>query len=109
MNMKNYGRNDKAYAESMENISKRNQLNPLENYNRKSNSVLDEESMNIVNQINNKDRVNDILSGNGLQLPELKAESDPIFNYSISNSAEKINTPITDYKKVKINNHDDFK
>ena len=108
MNMKNYGRNDKAYAESMENISKRNQLNPLENYNRKSNSVLDEESMNIVNQINNKDRVNDILSGNGLQLPELKAESDPIFNYSISNSAEKVNTPITDYKKVKINNHDDF-
>ena len=59
--------------------------------------------------LNNKDMVNDILSGNGLQLPELKAESDPIFNYSLSNSAEKINTPITDYKKVKINNHDDFK
>ncbi len=41
--------------------------------------------------INNKDRVNDILSGNGLQLPELKAESDPIFNYSISNSAQNVN------------------
>ena len=108
MNLKNYGKNDKAYAEAMDNIAKRNPLNPLENYNRKSNSVLDEESMNIVNQINNKDRVNDILSGNGLQLPELKAESDPIFNYSISNAAEKVNTPITDYKKVKINNHDDF-
>ena len=25
-----------------------------------------------------------------------------------ANSAEKVNTPITDYKKVKINNHDDF-
>ena len=108
MNLKNYGKNDKAYAEAMDNIAKRNPLNPLENYSRRTNDLLDEESKKIVSQINNKDRVNDILSGNGLQLPELKAESDPIFNYNISNSAEKVNTPITDYKKVKINNHDDF-
>ena len=244
MNLKNYGKNDKAYAEAMENIAKRNPLNPLENYSRRTNDLLDEESKKIVSQINesargnmpsdkyidmgstpeylkgigdinnplkmkqetinktaypegylngkhnlgylpfeqtpyqlndpalvaksrtqpnsavvltdmiddngypvvmpihmdknsdegiineiasihgrrnakdlfdrseiilnNKDRVNDILSGNGLQLPELKAESDPIFNYNIPNSAEKVNTPITDYKKVKINNHDDF-
>ena len=244
MYMKNNGRNDKAYAEAMDNIAKRNPLNPLENYSRRTNDLLDEESKKIVSQINesargnmpsdkyidmgstpeylkgigdinnplkmkqetinktaypegylngkhnlgylpfeqtpyqlndpalvaksrtqpnsavvltdmiddngypvvmpihmdknsdegiineiasihgrrnakdlfdrseiilnNKDRVNDILSGNGLQLPELKAESDPIFNYSISNSAEKVNTPVTDYKKVKINNHDDF-
>lgn len=108
MNLKNYGKNDKAYAEAMDNIAKRNPLNPLENYSRRTNDLLDEESKKIVSQINNKDRVNDILSGNGLQLPELKAESDPIFNYNIPNSAEKVNTPITDYKKVKINNHDDF-
>lgn len=42
--------------------------------------------------INNKDRVSDILSGNGLQLPELKAESDPIFNYSIPNSSKNVNS-----------------
>ena len=108
MNLKNYGKNDKAYLEAMDNIAKRNPLNPLENYSRRTNDLLDEESKKIVSQINNKDRVNDILSGNGLQLPELKAESDPIFNYNIPNSAEKVNTPITDYKKVKINNHDDF-
>ena len=33
MNLKNYGKNDKAYAEAMENIAKRNQLSPLEDYN----------------------------------------------------------------------------
>ena len=30
MNLKNYGRNDKAYSEAMDNIAKRNPLNPLE-------------------------------------------------------------------------------
>ena len=41
-------------------------------------------------------------------MPNRISGDDSFFNNSISNSAEKVNTPITDYKKVKINNHDDF-
>lgn len=44
-------------------------------------------------------------------IPRRTSEIEPeftSFDNSISNSAEKVNTPISDYKKVKINNHDDF-
>lgn len=87
MNMKNYGRNDKAYAEAMDNIAKRNPLNPLETTKKEAYQVPD------------------------AIIPRRTSEIEPeftSFDNSISNSAEKANNPITDYKKVKINNHDDF-
>ena len=111
MNLKNYGRNDKAYAEAMENIAKRNPLKPLENMDNTMkqnpiNTVADYDKKYV--PFENKEKVNTILNRNGLQLPNRISGDDSFFNKSISNSAEKVNTPITDYKKVKINNHDDF-
>ena len=90
MNMKNYGRNDKAYAEAMDNIAKRNPLNPLE----------DIEKGSIMPMVNADDSARAITYDN--------APSIDSFSSNMQNSAEKVNTPITDYKKVKINNHDDF-
>ncbi len=90
MNMKNYGRNDKAYSEAMDNIAKRNQLNPLE----------DIEKGSIIPMVNADDSAHAITSDNASDIAS--------FKNNISNSAEKVNTPIADYKKVKINNHDDF-
>lgn len=98
MNMKNYGRNDKAYSEAMDNISKRNTLNPLEDTVAKSSD--DIVKGNIIPMVNADDSAHAITSDNASDIAS--------FNYSISNAAEKVNTPITDYKKVKINNHDDF-
>ena len=88
MNLKNYGKNDKAYAEAMDNIAKRNQLNPLE--------TTKKEAYRMPDDIKSPD----FTSGNDVELAS--------FDNNIANSAEKVNTPITDYKKVKINNHDDF-
>lgn len=107
MNMKNYGRNDKAYSEAMDNIANRNPLKPLENMDNtmKQNPINTDEGRVL---FENKEKVNTILNRNGLQLPNRISGDDSFFNNSISNSAEKVNTPITDYKKVKINNHDDF-
>lgn len=90
MYMKNNGRNDKAYSEAMDNIAKRNPLNHLE----------DIEKGSIIPMVNADDSAHAITSDNASDIAS--------FDYSISNSAEKVNTPITDYKKVKINNHDDF-
>lgn len=98
MNLKNYGRNDKAYSEAMDNIAKRNPLNPLEDTVAKSSD--DIVKGNIIPMVNADDSAHAITSDNASDIAS--------FNYSISNSAEKVNTPITDYKKVKINNHDDF-
>ena len=67
----------------------------------------DEESLkrniekgSIIPMVNADDSAHAITSDNASDIAS--------FDYSISNSAEKVNTPITDYKKVKINNHDDF-
>lgn len=88
MYMKNNGRNDKAYSEAMDNIAKRNPLNPLE--------TTKKEAYRMPDDIKSPD----FTSGNEVEFTS--------FDNSISNSAEKVNTPISDYKKVKINNHDDF-
>ena len=98
MNMKNYGRNDKAYAEAMDNIAKRNPLNPLEDTVAKSSDDIVKE--NIIPMVNADDSARAITYDN--------APSIDSFSSNMQNSAEKVNTPITDYKKVKINNHDDF-
>ena len=98
MNMKNYGRNDKAYAEAMDNISKRNTLNPLEDTVAKSSDDIVKE--NIIPMANADDSARAITYDN--------APGIDSFSSNMQNSAEKVNTPITDYKKVKINNHDDF-
>lgn len=114
MNMKNYGRNDKAYSEAMDNIAKRNPLKPLENMDNtmKQNPINTVADYDVKDEgrvlFENKEKVNTILNRNGLQLPNRISGDDSFFNKSISNSAENVNTPITDYKKVKINNHDDF-
>lgn len=114
MNMKNYGRNDKAYSEAMDNIANRNPLKPLENMDNtmKQNPINAVADYDVKDEgkvlVENKEKVNTILNRNGLQLPNRISGDDSFFNNSISNSAEKVNTPITDYKKVKINNHDDF-
>ena len=111
MNLKNYGKNDKAYAEAMDNIAKRNPLKHLENMDNTMkqnpiNTVADYDKKYV--PFENKEKVDEILSGEGLQLPKREEINNLFFSNSISNSAEKVNTPITDYKKVKINNHDDF-
>ena len=98
MNMKNYGRNDKAYAEAMDNIAKRNPLNPLEDTVAKSSDDIVKE--NIIPMVNADDSARAITYDN--------APGIDSFSSNMQNSAEKVNTPITDYKKVKINNHDDF-
>lgn len=98
MNMKNYGRNDKAYSEAMDNISKRNTLNPLEDTVAKSSD--DIVKGNIIPIANADDSARAITSDNASDIAS--------FSSNMPNSAEKVNTPITDYKKVKINNHDDF-
>lgn len=98
MNMKNYGRNDKAYSEAMDNIAKRNPLNPLEDTVAKSSDDIVKE--NIIPMVNADDSARAITYDN--------APSIDSFSSNMQNSAEKVNTPITDYKKVKINNHDDF-
>ena len=98
MYMKNNGRNDKAYAEAMDNIAKRNPLNPLEDTVAKSSDDIVKE--NIIPMVNADDSARAITYDN--------APSIDSFSSNMQNSAEKVNTPITDYKKVKINNHDDF-
>lgn len=98
MNMKNYGRNDKAYSEAMDNIAKRNPLNPLEDTVAKSSD--DIVKGNIIPMENADNSARSIMSDNASDIDS--------FSSNMQNSAEKVNTPITDYKKVKINNHDDF-
>lgn len=98
MYMKNNGRNDKAYAEAMDNIAKRNPLNPLEDTVAKSSDDIVKE--NIIPMANADDSARAITYDN--------APGIDSFSSNMQNSAEKVNTPITDYKKVKINNHDDF-
>lgn len=98
MNLKNYGRNDKAYSEAMDNIAKRNTLNPLEDTVAKSSD--DIVKGNIIPIANADDSARAITSDNASDIAS--------FSSNMPNSAEKVNTPITDYKKVKINNHDDF-
>ena len=98
MYMKNNGRNDKAYAEAMDNIAKRNPLNPLEDTVAKSSDDIVKE--NIIPMVNADDSARAITYDN--------APSIDSFSSNMQNSAEKVNNPITDYKKVKINNHDDF-
>ena len=98
MYMKNNGRNDKAYAEAMDNIAKRNPLNPLEDTVAKSSDDIVKE--NIIPMVNADDSARAITYDN--------APGIDLFSSNMQNSAEKVNTPITDYKKVKINNHDDF-
>lgn len=82
MNMKNYGRNDKAYAEAMGNIAARNSLNPLEDATKISADDI-VNSNSIINHIDDKNNVSSAIESANVQ----------------SNK---------DYKKVKINNHDDF-
>ena len=98
MNLKNYGKNDKAYAEAMDNIAKRNPLNPLEDTVAKSSDDIVKE--NIIPMANADDSARAITYDN--------APSIDSFSSNMQNSSEKVNTPITDYKKVKINNHDDL-
>ena len=114
MNMKNYGRNDKAYSEAMDNIANRNPLKPLENMDNtmKQNPINTIADYDVKDEgrvlFENKEKVNTILNRNGLQLPNRISGDDSFFSNSKSNAAKKVNTQITDYKKVKINNHDDF-
>ena len=48
-------------------------------------------------------RINDVLSGSGLQLPNLKESANPFINYNIQKSVNNVNA-VTDYKKVNIPN-----
>ena len=71
--MKNYGRNDKAYSEAMDNIAKRNPLNPLEDTVAKSSD--DIVKGNIIPMVNADDSAHAITSDNASDIAS--------FNYSI--------------------------
>lgn len=55
----------------------------------------------------NKERVDEILSGRGIQSPKRDASNDSFFNNSIPNSIENVNE-VTDFRKINIPNHDEM-